>query len=271
KFSGVTGYLITCGYIKEYLQNVEIYFSWLGTNPNYSVSSDFRFSHPSFELSLEGKYLLSRRNGVFFGVESIEKNWKSSSRIIYNHGEELGVDDLLYSLKTSIKVISVTIGFSYSIVKSSGFNLDFKSGANYYFGNVKFNETSDYIFASQNKYHYILDSEFQAEPKKIGYTAGFELEQKLFWKVRFSLDIFYRMVNFKEIKGDYSWRERTPEGEISGTKKNLTLWYGSYEAEGVSYKRSEFYETKPGWLTDARPFEIGLDGFIIKAGIKILF
>ncbi|MGQ9618213.1 MAG: hypothetical protein ACUVUG_04530, partial [Candidatus Aminicenantia bacterium] len=41
KFSGGTGYLLTCGDIKEYLQNEEKYFSWLGTNPNYSVSSDF--------------------------------------------------------------------------------------------------------------------------------------------------------------------------------------------------------------------------------------
>jgi hypothetical protein len=275
KISGGMNYLTNGGDMKDWFGSEKSYYQWLGTQPNYSVSSNWEFGNSVIDLNFEGLYQISYKLGIGMGVGYLKKSWNPNSNITYDYGESSGTDNLIYSIKSDAKIIPLTLSLYYSILQKKGFAVNLTAGLGYYLGVMKFEEESNYTFPSQNDFKCNYEAYTETKSNKIGFHIGWGIEKSISSRISLSIDVIYRKVRFDELKGDRVWKESVTEAgtsnETSGKDTNQTLWYGSYQWQGNSYKRAVFDGSKPDWMNNAQPFKFGLDGLLLKGSIKIRF
>jgi len=254
---------------------------------------------PFFSIGLGGGYLVKTNPGIVaftYGETWLGVDPSSDYQYVFED------DYILIDDEHKLTVIPLT--FSIYLYVPMGNMADFfiTGGAGYYLGKLESNQTygSDYdyqedYYDSSDTYLYSYYDHFTIEGIKIyeatcntiGYHAGAGLDIKFSPNMSLVIEGNYRSVTFSEWEGtatddwDYFIREGFSGSyyEDSGTENEEfagKLWY--YESvdalAGINMALMDLFEEEPTAdesIRNIRPAEINLNGFSIKAGIRITF
>ncbi len=277
KFSGGMSWISRENDLKHWFQGEKDYLIWLGNQPNYSTEANYPFKVEEPEGSLELVFRPFENLGFSLGIGYTKRKWDSSGEITYDYSGELGSEKIEISLKNGLNIVPVTFSAIFS-VPLSFLRANIFAGGGYYFAEAKFDEGVNYSypkFPGKDNYKHTYSLDIKTRFGGAGFHAGAGLEIKIFSLLSFFMDAIYRNVELGNIKGELHWKEVIEwsgyKNENSGTKKNQTLWIGSFKTDGSKFKRAIFSEEAPSLFENAKPFKYNLSGVYLKAGLIISF
>jgi len=141
------------------------------------------------------------------------------------------------------------------------------------------------------RYQFLEDltDEYEAKSKAVGFQGGLGLDYRLSRAISLVVEGNFRIVNFKNWKGNRSFTENLTEiaqrlsrdysSETSRTESDAfvgKLWFYEYyqKAVGDWYGTIDFLEEEPEEKPDRRNIreaEINFSGFVLRIGFKIRF
>ena len=258
----------------------------------------------SFSLGLGVEYLARTQKGTMTLNDAYSGTF-DEDLYYYNYSLE---DNLSSWPQPKLIVIPVTCDLYFFIPAGKKAEVFLKAGVGYYFGKLKYNEASmrdykyqaDYYGSDDTFWYRWIDNRsdndtcaYEAKCKELGYQAGIGVDFKLSSLFSLVVEANYRYVNFKDWSGNgsesLSWTEESGRSDLginteSGNDYDSwggKIWYYELYVPDLNkqYKQIFLHEEayKEGeWIQGAeikkvRQAEINLNGFSLKAGIKITF
>ena len=253
----------------------------------------------SFSLGLGVEYLARTQKGSM-ALNDADSGTFYDSLYYYNYSFE---DNFSSWPQPKLIVIPVTCDLYFFIPAGKKAEVFVKAGVGYYFGKLKYNEASLWDYKYQADYYgnddtfwyswidnYTEDGTrtYEAKCKELGYQAGIGLDIKLSSLVSLVVEANYRYVNLKDWSGNgsesLSWTEESGRSDLGTTTASANesdswggkIWYYELYDSGLNkqYKRIFLHEEAPEaneWIKNVRQAEINLNGFSLRAGIKITF
>jgi len=256
---------------------------------------------PSFSIGLGVEYLTKKNKGALtFSNEDMGTVYEAG----YFYDAFFEENDN-WEPEHKLTAIPVSLNAYLFIPVASQAELFITGGVSYYFGKLEYNEAYQYDLDLQADYYlddgtylYTLEYDnyseegtiiYEAESKKIGFQAGIGFDVMLHSNISLVVEGNYRYVNFNDWNGngeeEWSWNEQwkwSDEVDIhfdndSGSESwNQKIWYWEFDDSDTEkqYKRIFLLDEKPVANTEiknVRQAEINLNGFSLRAGIKISF
>jgi hypothetical protein len=275
-------------------------FGWI---QNFKAEVLLNLSN-SFSLGLGVEYLAKTRKGTIIQNDA-DSGTYIDTLYYYNYSLE---DNISSWPQPKLIVIPVTCDLYFFIPLGNKADVFLKGGVGYYFGKVKYNESylqdykykADYYGNDGTFWYSWIDNgtendtwNYEAKCKELGYQAGIGLDIKLSSLVSLVVEANYRYVNLKDWSGNgsesLSWTEESGRSDLGITTENGNksdswdgkIWYYELYIPDLNkqYKHIFLHEEayKEGeWIQGAeirnvRQAEINLNGFSLRAGIKITF
>jgi opacity protein-like surface antigen len=213
--------------------------------------------------------------------------------------------DISVSMESEYKLTAIPLTLSLYFFIPMGNAADFfiTGGAGYYIGKIEVirtlqedeNYQEDYYDTADGSYLYRYLDEYsstgteteEAKCNTIGYHAGAGFSINLSPNLSFVFEGGYRYVNFKKWKVDYtydeSWHEKYGwsdlgyeeyDGTYSDSFEDGKLWFYEDKTDLGTYDNITSSEEEPeesAYIKNVRLAEINLNGFSVRAGIKITF
>jgi hypothetical protein len=272
----------------------------------YSLECDLNKLHGLWGLQAELVYDLSPRISLALGLEFLAGSAQGS--VSYHLGTEedyfhssqdfgtVSLDEQSYQKPGyRLECIPLTLTFYYSFPFGPKVNFFLGCGGGYYWGILNYKEEFDYHFEYKDQ-NYLNSTlvEFvdnnsssgiyseKTSSKAFGLQAKAGLEIKIGERLHLLLEAQTRMVDFSDWKGsksdDYEWSHTWGywgsyyDSGSAKTSEEGKLWMVDFQSEetGKSYSRFFFSSQKPSSpYNEARPARINLNGFSLRAGIRI--
>lgn len=253
----------------------------------------------SLSLGLGVEYLANTRKGTMT-LNDADSGTFNEGSYYYNYSFE---DNYSSLPQPKLIVIPLTCDLYFFIPAGKKAAVFIKGGIGYYFGKLKYSEAStrdykyqaDYYESDDTFLHSWIDNysdndtrTYEAKCKELGYQGGIGLDVKLSSLVSLVVEGNYRYVNFKDWSGNgsesLSWTEESGRSDLGTTTTGGNesdswdgkIWhYELYDSTlNKQYKRIFLHEEAPaadGWIKNVRQAEINLNGFTLRAGVKITF
>lgn len=253
----------------------------------------------SFRLGLGLEYLAETQKGSM-ALNDADSGTFNDISFYYNYSLE---DNFSSWPQPKLTVIPVTCDLYFFIPLGKKAEVFFKGGVAYYWGKLKYNESYLRDYKYQADYYgnddtfryswidnYTEDGNrtYEAKCNQLGYQAGIGLDFKLSSLVSLVVEANYRYVNFKDWSGNgsesLSWTEESGRSDLETTTTSGDesdswagkIWYYELYDSGLNkqYQRIFLHEEAPeanDWIKNVRQAEINLNGFSLRAGIKITF
>ena len=256
---------------------------------------------PSFSIGLGIEYLTKKSKGTLtFDDEDMGRIYEAG--YYYDMFFE---ENNQWEPEHKLTAIPVTLNTYFFIPVASKAELFITGGIGYYFGRLEYNEPYQYDLDLQADYYlndgtYLFSLEYdnyseegtyvyEAKCKKIGFHAGIGIDIMLHSNISLVVEGNYRYVNFKDWNGngkeEWSWYDEwkwsdeliayydSDSGSESWKQK---IWYWEYDDSdtGKRYESIFLMDEKPeanAEIRNVRQAKINLNGFSLRAGIKISF
>jgi hypothetical protein len=254
----------------------------------------------SFSLGLGVEYLAKTQKGSMT-LNDADSGTFNDTSYYYNYSLE---DNYSSLPQPKLIVIPVTCDLYFFIPAGKKAEVFLKAGVGYYWSTLKYNEASVRDYKYQADYYDKEDDTFlyswidnysdndtrtyEAKCKELGYQAGIGLDIKLSSLFSLVVEGNYRYINLKDWSGNgsesLSWTEESGRSDLgtntTGANESDSwggkIWYYELYDSGLNkqYKRIFLHEEAPEaneWIKNVRQAEINLNGFSLRAGIKITF
>lgn len=168
-----------------------------------------------------------------------------------------------------LEVVPVTLGLSYRLARSSGFDLYLDAGAGLYKSRMAWKFELERVFDS---FPSRQNGEWKASKNALGFQGGLRLEKNVSAFAAVYVEALGRFARFRDIRGKYKVRifHGADYREELGRS---TLWAAEYRADNESYAWLVFSDSKPTALyyanTDAACVDIS--GASLRTGIRVRF
>jgi hypothetical protein len=272
----------------------------------YSLECDLKKLHGLWSLQAEVVYTFSPRISLALGLEFLTGDAQGSVffhlgteedyfRSVQDFGTVFLDEQSFQKPRYRLQSIPLTLTFYYSFPFGRGVNFFLGCGGGYYWARLNYKEEFDYHFEYKDQNNLngslveFIDNYFSSgiysektSSMAFGLQAKGGLEIKIGKRFHFLLEAQARMVDSSDWSGsksdEYEWSHTWGYwGSLSdsGSEKisdKGKLWMVDFQSEetGKSYSRFFFSSQKPSSpYTEARPAKINLNGFSIRAGIRI--
>lgn len=272
----------------------------------YSLECDLKKLHGLWSLQAEVVYAFCPHISLALGLEFLTGSAQGSvffhlgtEEDYFHSAQDFGTvflyEQSFQKPRYKLQSLPLTLTLYYYFPLGRAVNFFLGCGGGYYWGILNYKEESDYLFEykDQNNLNGSL-VEFidnynssgiyteKTSSKAFGFQAKAGLEIKIGNSSHFLIEVQTRMVDFSDWSGrksdDYKWSHTWSYwGSLSdsGSEKisdKGKLWMANFQSEetGKSYPRFFFSTQKPSSpYAEARPAKINLNGFSIRAGIRI--
>jgi hypothetical protein len=253
----------------------------------------------SFSLGLGVEYLIGIQKGTMV-LNDASSGTLNETSDYYNYSLE---DDFSSWPQPRLIVIPLTCDLYYFIPVGKKAEVFVKGGVSYYWAKLKYREFSlqgyryraDYYGNDGTFWYSWIDNysdndtlTYEAKCKQLGYQAGIGLDLKVFPLVSLVVEANYRYVNFKDWSGNgaeiLSRAEESGRSDLGTTTTSANesdswpgkIWYYEIYIPDLNkqYQRIGLYQDAPqagDLIKNVRKAEINLNGFSLRAGIKITF
>ncbi len=254
----------------------------------------------SFSFGLGVEYLNSKIQRGNITLNDADSGTTNLGGSYYNYTE---TDNYLFAPQHELTIIPITFNLYYFLPIGNIAEVYVKAGVSYNMGRLKYNETyqSDYqyeadYYGSDDSfwYTYVNNStedgtySYDVKCNESGLQAGLGLDIKPFSFITIVVEGTYRRVHFKNWIGsgndNSDWDEQWGRSDIgyntdSGNESDSwsgTIWYYEFYDSDLDkqYGFLSLHEEAPEadeLLKDPRVGNINIDGFSLRAGIRISF
>jgi hypothetical protein len=270
KLSGGLAYLSNGGDMKELLASLNDQFEFEHSRGPW----DYRYKPLGLDFDLEASYEFSPDFSFALGIGFIRKDWKPTFNQMNSWGSSYVLRTGNEEFEASAIPLTASVRWSHSFGK---FNISIGGGPGIYL--LKFNY--DLKVRYTDPYNSIdpgwaMDEtvSFQSHVLgRLGFQAGLGLDFVLSSRLSLIVEALYRTVKLDEIKGRQQWEDVATwtggSDQESFSGDNITFWYVTRRNGNNFFHDFEMSENKLTGVYDIRPFELKLDGFALRAGIKI--
>jgi opacity protein-like surface antigen/sRNA-binding regulator protein Hfq len=252
----------------------------------------------SFGLGVEYLYSKIQRGSIV--LNDSDSGTVQGGLYYYNYTLS---DNYQFAPQQELTVIPITFNLYYFIPIGNIAEVFFKAGVSYNIGKLRYNESyqSDYqyqadYYASDDTFWYTyLDNytedgtySYEVKSNETGVQVGLGLEIKPLRFISLVVEGTYRNINFKNWNGsgsdDWSFDEQwgrsdlgysTDSGNESDAWSGKIYYYELYDSDlDKQYGFLSLHETPPQvseFIKNPRVGKINLDGFSLRAGIRISF
>ncbi|HOI46011.1 MAG TPA: hypothetical protein PLX50_10400 [Candidatus Aminicenantes bacterium] len=206
---------------------------------------------------------ISPRLEVAFGVSYLYAARESSTSYIWNSVT------FRETVRPRLEVVPVTLGFSYKLAQSSGFDLYLDAGAGLYKSRMAWKFDLERAFDS---FPSRQNGEWKASKNALGFQGGLRLEKSVSPFAAVYIEAFGRCARFRDIRGKY--KVRIFQGaDYREEQGRSTLWAAEYRAGDESYPWIVFSDSKPTALyyADTNEARVDVSGVSLRTGIRVRF
>ena len=254
----------------------------------------------SFSFGLGVEYLNSKIPRGNITLNSPDSGTVSGGAYYYNYTL---TDDYQFAPQQELTIIPLTFNFYYFIPIGNIAEIFVNAGVSYNLGTLKYNETyiseyeyqADYYGMDDTFWYTYIDDyaedgtySYSVKCNEAGLQAGLGFEIKPFSFISLVVEGSYRRVNFKNWIGNgddnYDWAEQwgrsdlgysTDSGSESDAWSGQIWYYELYDSDlDNQYGFLSLHEEAPeadDFIKNVRAGEININGFSLRAGIKISF
>lgn len=258
----------------------------------------------SFSLGLGVEYLTRTQKGTMT-LNDAYSGTVDEDLYYYNYSLE---DNFSSWPQPKLIVIPVTCDLYFFIPAGKKAEVFVKAGVGYYWSTLKYSESYLQDFKYQADYYGIDDTfwyswidnytedgtrTYEAKCKELGYQAGIGLDIKVSSLVSLVVEANYRYVNLKDWSGNgsesLSWTEESGRSDLGTTTTSGNesdswdgkIWYYELYIPDLNKQYKHIFLPKEApkegelmqgaEIKNVRQAEINLNGFSLRAGIKITF
>jgi sRNA-binding regulator protein Hfq len=254
----------------------------------------------SFSFGLGVEYLNSKIPRGNITLNSPDSGTVDAGAYYYNYTL---TDDYQFAPQQELTIIPLTFNFYYFIPIGNIAEIFVNAGVSYNLGRLKYNETyqseydyqADYYGSDDTFWYTYIDDytedgtySYSVKCNEAGLQAGLGFEIKPFSFISLVVEGSYRRVNFKNWIGNgddnYDWAEQwgrsdigysTDSGSESDSWSGQIWYYELYDSDlDNQYGFLSLHEEAPeadDFIKNVRAGEININGFSLRAGIRIFF
>ena len=252
----------------------------------------------SFGLGVE--YLNSKIQRGLIELNNPDSGTVSGGAYYYNYTL---TDNYQFAPQQELTIIPITFSFYYFVPIGNIAEVFVTAGVSYNIGRLKYNETyqseydyqADYYGSDDTFWYTYIDDytedgiySYSVKCNETGLHAGLGFDIKPFSFISLVVEGTYRRVNFKNWLGSgddsWNWDEQwgrsdlgysTDSGNDSDAWSGKIWYYGLYDTDlDKQYGFLSLHEEAPeadDFIKNVRAGEININGFSLRAGIRISF
>jgi len=258
------GFLVMRNDIHEHIQGMhDIYGDDLFT---HSMETE-GFGSTRIGSNFTGELFVDFTDNLSLGIGAGTLSHKEQKTII----RDIGCGTIWeHNYYPKISAVPITLSVYYGLPLFPRIRIVFNAGAGYYLGKLDWESDEESTWGQRT------EIEWSARSSGLGFHGGIDFEFGITSRLAFVVGTRGRYAKIKGLTGDYNWRTQSSiYGSSSGTLKDMTFWFATWKnmATGKEYPKAVFFANNPhgGALLDSREGEVNFSGFVLQAGLKLIF